>query len=90
MANPLAFPEDDIEFIVQVTDSNGCTDSDTMNVYIFLANISNDTVICKDDSFQANIYGDTPSSINWTPTDGVSDPTIGNPILSLLFKVQPI
>ena len=45
-ANPLAFPEDDIEFIVQVTDSNGCIDSDTMNVYIF-ANTSNDSVICQ-------------------------------------------
>ena len=82
VANPLAFPDDDIEFIVQVTDSNGCIDSDTMNVYIFLANTSNDTVICKDDSFQANIYGDIPSSINWSPTNGVSDPVIGNPVLS--------
>ena len=82
VANPLAFPDNDIEFIVQVTDSNGCIDSDTMNVYIFLANTSNDTVICKDDSFQANIYGDIPSSINWSPTNGVSDPVIGNPVLS--------
>ena len=82
VANPLAFPDNDIEFIVQVTDSNGCIDSDTMNVYIFLANTSNDTVICKDDSFQANIYGDIPSSINWSPTNGVSDPVIENPVLS--------
>jgi gliding motility-associated-like protein len=82
VANPLAFPNDDLEFIVQVTDSNGCIDSDTINVFIFLANTSNDTIICKDDSFQANIYGDLPTTITWSPVDGVSDPFIGNPVLS--------
>ena len=46
--NPLSFPEDDQSFIVQVTDSNGCIDIDTVQVFIFLANISSDTVICQE------------------------------------------
>ena len=82
VANPLAFPNDDIEFVVEVTDSNGCIGYDTLQISIFLANTSNDTVICSGDSFQPIIYGDLPSSISWSPTDGVSNPNIGNPILS--------
>jgi len=82
VANPLAFPNDDIEFVVEVTDSNGCIGYDTVQVFIFLANTSNDTLICEGDSYQANIYGDLPSAVFWVPVDGVSDPNIGNPILS--------
>lgn len=82
VSNPLAFPNDDIEFVVEVTDSNGCIGYDTLLVSIFLANTSNDTVICKGDSFQPIIYGDLPSSISWSPTVGVSNPNIGNPSLS--------
>ena len=39
-------------------------------------------LICEGDSYQANIYGDLPSAVFWVPVDGVSDPNIGNPILS--------
>ena len=81
-ANPLSFPEDDQSFIVQVTDSNGCIDIDTVQVFIFLANISSDTVICQGDNYQVDVFGDNPSSVSWTPSLGVSDPTIENPILS--------
>ena len=38
VANPLAFPNDDIEFVVEVTDSNGCIGYDSVQVSIFLAN----------------------------------------------------
>ena len=82
VANPIAFIDNDTSFIVQVTDSNGCTDTDTVKISIFLANTSNDTLICEGDSYQANIYGDTPSAVFWLPVDGVSNPNIGNPILS--------
>ena len=82
VASPLAFPNDDIEFIVEVTDSNGCVGYDTVQIFIFIANTSNDTVICNGDSFQPNIYGDLPSIISWSPTNGVSNPNIGNPRLS--------
>ena len=81
-ANPLSFPEDDQSFIVQVTDSNGCIDTDTVQIFIFLANISSDTVICQGDSYQVDVFGDNPSSVSWTPSLSVSDPTIENPILS--------
>ena len=81
IANPLAFPNDDIEFVVEVTDSNGCIGYDTLQISIFLAFTSNDTVICRR-FFSTYYFGDIPSSISWSPTDGVSNPNIGNPILS--------
>jgi gliding motility-associated-like protein len=82
VANPFAFPNEDIEFVVEVTDSNGCVGYDSVNVNIFLANASSDTLICEGGSYQANIYGDSASVVFWMPVDGVSNPNIGNPILS--------
>ena len=64
---------------MEVTDSNGCVDTDTVQIFIFLANVSNDTVLCKGDSYQAAVFGDNPSTVNWTPTVGVSDPSIETP-----------
>jgi gliding motility-associated-like protein len=82
VANPIAFPDNDMSFIVEVTDSNGCLDTDTMNVFIFLANVSSDTIICKGNNFQANIFGDNPNSVSWSPTNGVSDPSTLNPVIA--------
>jgi len=82
VANPLAFPNDDIEFVVEVIDSNGCIGYDSVQVFLFLASVSNDTLICQGDNYQGNVFGDSPSAVIWSPTDGVSDPNIGNPILS--------
>jgi gliding motility-associated-like protein len=82
IANPLAFPNDDIEFVVEVTDSNGCIGYDTLQVSVFVAFVSNDTLICQGDNYQASIFGDIPSAVTWSPTDGVSNPNIANPILS--------
>ena len=57
LANPLAFPNDDMTFTVQVTDSNGCIDFDDININVFIANAGNDTIICNGDSIQKNIGG---------------------------------
>jgi gliding motility-associated-like protein len=78
----LASPNDDMEFIVQVTDSNGCVDFDTMQVLVFIANTNPDTLICKGDSIQAAIFGDPATSFSWSPSAGVSDSSIYNPYLS--------
>ena len=82
VSNPLAFPNDDIEFVVEVTDSNGCIGYDTLQVSIFVAFVSNDTLICQGDNYQASVFGDISSAVTWSPTDGVSNPNIANPILS--------
>ncbi|MFL2585924.1 MAG: lectin-like domain-containing protein [Parvicellaceae bacterium] len=78
----LATPNDDMEFIVEVIDTNGCIDFDTIQVQVFIANSIGDTIICKGDSVQADIFGDPGVEFSWTPTNGVSDSSIFNPYLS--------
>ena len=90
LANPLAFPNDDMVFTVQVTDSNGCTDFDSLNISVFVAHAGDDAIICEGDSILRSIGGDPATIFNWSPTDGVSDPTIYNPTLSPSIPTQYI
>ena len=69
-------------FTVQVTDINGCTDFDSLNISVFVAHAGDDAIICEGDSILRSIGGDPATTFNWSPTDGVSDPTIYNPTLS--------
>ena len=78
----LATPNDDMDFIVEVIDSNGCIDFDTIQVQVFIANSISDTLICKGDSIQANIFGDPAVEFSWSPSIGVSDSSVYNPYLS--------
>ena len=83
LANPLAFPNDDMTFTVQVTDSNGCIDFDRCKHFCIHCQCWNDTIICNGDSIQKTIGGDPATTFSWSPTDGVSDPTIYNPFYHL-------
>jgi gliding motility-associated-like protein len=80
--NPLAFPDKDMDFIVEVTDTNGCMDTDTMRITVFTISINNDTLFCIGDSMQAFVGGDPATIFNWTPTIGVSDSSSFEPWLS--------
>jgi len=80
--NPLAFPDKDMDFIVEVTDTNGCMDTDTMRITVFTISINNDTLFCIGDSMQAFVGGDPATIFNWTPTVGVSDSSSFEPWLS--------
>ncbi len=71
--NPLAFPDDDMDFIVQVKDSNGCFDNDTMRVTVFKISINNDTLFCKGDSMMAFVDGDPATFFLWSPSNEISD-----------------
>ncbi len=79
--NPLAFPISTSEFIVSITDMNGCKDKDTVLVTVNpLPNVSAgaDTSFCFGGAVQLNASGAT--SYLWTPSIGLSDTTIANPI----------
>ncbi len=65
-----------------VTDLNGCTGVDSVNITIFsLPNIStaNDTAVCLGDSIQLNTSGGV--SYNWQPNYNISDISISNPFV---------
>ena len=81
-SSALAFPDDDMNFHVAVTDSNGCTDTDTVQILVFKINAFGDTTLCRGDSVQFDVLGDPATSFIWSPFEGVSDSSIYNPKVS--------
>ena len=79
VADPLAFPDTSIIFNVDVTDSNGCTASDSMIVIVFMVYTVDDQYICEGDSVQLDVFGEPGVSFSWSPVTGLSDPNIINP-----------
>ena len=81
IANPIAFSNTTTTYVVTVTDGLGCVDTDTVTITVVplpTVTISNDTTICDGDCIQLNATGGT--SYSWTPTTGLSNPNIANPI----------
>ncbi len=81
--NPISFPTDTTEFIVLVTDGNNCTAFDSVIVNVNpLPTISAGaaTSVCLGDSIQLNASGGV--SYVWTPSSGLSNNTIANPMAS--------
>lgn len=82
--NPFVFPDHDTTYIVSSVDSNGCTYIDTFNVQVYplpqLSTNPDSALICP--SQNVNIQSSGASQYNWSPTFGLSNPTIANPIAS--------
>ncbi|MBI2280171.1 MAG: gliding motility-associated C-terminal domain-containing protein, partial [Bacteroidetes bacterium] len=81
VANPLAFPANTTSYIVNGTDTNFCVNNDTVVVTINplpTINAGTDTSFCFGGSVQLTATGGT--SYLWTPSLGLSDTTIANPV----------
>lgn len=80
-------PSSTSDYILQVTDGNGCTDNDTLTVTVNALPVvaaGNDVQICLNSSAQLNASGAT--SYVWTPSTALSDDSIANPIASPLVN----
>ncbi|PCJ28531.1 MAG: hypothetical protein COA97_00865 [Flavobacteriales bacterium] len=78
--NPIANPTSTTNYILLVTDTNGCQNTDSVLVSLFTIPIftaGNDTAICLNDSVQLNASGGLTYS--WTPNISLSNDTIANP-----------
>jgi gliding motility-associated-like protein len=67
---------------VEGTDVYGCKNTDTVRVFLKTKteSIATDTALCLHDTVMLSV---TQAAVwNWTPTTGLSDPTIGNPLAS--------
>jgi len=81
--SPNAFPDTTMDFFVVVTDANSCTSFDTVEVAVFSITVSpTDTSICPGDSVQLNVGGPLATTYIWTPSGGLSDPSIASPMAS--------
>lgn len=86
LANPLAHPSATTNYIVTVTDTNGCVKKDTMQVLVNplpVVNAGADRPICFGDS---TTLGASPFAVNssflWTPSNGLSSATIAQTVAS--------
>lgn len=82
---PIFNPPTDTEYILTVTDGNGCVDMDTVQVIVFGAvptDAGADTTICPGDTV---MIGGNPSSTGanttylWSPAGLLDDATLANP-----------
>ena len=85
ISDPMAAPADTSDYIVTLTGGSSCSNSDTITLFVNAAVPSEagpDSTICSGDTIQ---IGGNPSSIpgsfySWTPTAGLNDPTVANPL----------
>lgn len=84
--NPIAGPSRTTAYTLTVSDTIGCNKSVTDTILIRVVqplqiNAGPDTVAIPDQPLQLNASG--IGSFNWSPSTGLSDPTIANPIILL-------
>lgn len=89
IANPVASPDLDaeIDYVVTVTDENGCQDSDTLRLVVnddVPTDAGNDTTICPGEPV---VLGGNPTSppgtvYAWSPNIAMNDSTLANPTVS--------
>jgi len=79
IANPVATPTVNTTYVLTV--SNGlCSDNDTVQVTVNIANAGTDVSICAGGNTTLNAVGGT--SYSWLPTAGLSNANIPNPVAS--------
>ena len=85
IASPVADPASTTIYTLTVTATNGCTATDAMTVTVdetISANAGSDLALtCASPSGTINSIG-TGGTVSWTPTTGLSDPTILTPIVT--------
>lgn len=82
ISNPLCSPEDSIAYSVAVTNLAGCNDTAVFSVNILpqvIASAGPDTSVCGPNFIQCYASGGT--TYQWSPSTGVSDTTIPNPVI---------
>ena len=83
IGNPIASPAITTNYCVTVTDSNGCTDTDCVQVLVennLVANAGQDQTICRGENVVLNASGGT--TYRWSPSNGLSNSTVPNPVVT--------
>lgn len=80
IATPVASPDSPVTYSVTGTDQNGCTGTDAISLDFFTVAAGTDTAICAEQAVQVFVSGS--GTFQWSPTDGVSDPTSPSPFIT--------
>lgn len=91
--NPIAGPQYTTQYFLTVSDTLGCPKPVTDSILVQVTNLlhpfaGNDTIIVAMQPLQLNATGGT--IYTWSPTIGMSDPNIGNPIVTLPSTIDSI
>lgn len=84
IANPIANPDTNTNYIVTVTDTNNCRANDTVRVTVLnpALDLISDPIdsLCFGDTIMVNVLdqGDI-TTYTWTPSTGLSNPTVNSP-----------
>lgn len=81
IANPIATPNVTTTYTVTVTDKNGCVNTDQVKVTMMNVSADPGGFICLGDSLQLSTTG-LASTYSWSPTTGLNNPMISNPMAS--------
>lgn len=85
IANPVASPSVSTTYTVKVTNTEGCSKEETIQINVNpkpLISISDDTLVCKNNSLQLFVSGG--NSYVWTPVTNMTSSTSAAPIVSPL------
>ncbi len=93
--NPISSPTQDINYFLTITPIGAvsCPATDTISITVLqgFTVFNHDTAICDGSSVQINAFGPTQYSYAWSPTIGVSNPSIIDPLItpdtSRLYKI---
>ena len=88
VANPVATPIEDMEYVLKVTDRYGCENTDTVKLSLDEPTVVDpgcDTTICKDSGIRLGANPTAQGSLlaysyKWSPVNSLDDPTSPNPI----------
>jgi gliding motility-associated-like protein len=89
IANPVATPVASTKYYVTVSNPDGCSKTDSVNVTVNrlpAVSISNDTSICKNST--AKLFANGGSSYSWTPATGLDNPNIAAPSATLSISTK--
>ncbi|QQS28333.1 MAG: T9SS type A sorting domain-containing protein [Sphingobacteriales bacterium] len=82
--NPIATPTQTTTYTLTVINPFvGCEDSDQITIFVaddVIADAGDDVEFCPGDAVQLGSSNTVGTFFSWTPTDGLSDPTVSNPV----------
>jgi len=86
-ASPTVSPASNTTYVVVGTDANQCSNADSVIVNVFSIPSISDTTICIGDELQLNAVGPLNASYIWSPSTGLSNPNIANPITTTMVSI---